>query len=126
MVNTNNIQYRVECLTEDQPVEGNALCSGDAELDRKQELEILADLEHNPWAWCCVKVTASHPDFPEIEGVDYLGCCSYESEDDFRAGAYYDDMKEAAQNALLDRLGRMLQNLLAAQSESCETEELES
>ena len=95
------IEYTVECLPEDAPVRGNAMASGDDAFDREVEDEIIADLESNPWAWCCVKVTARAGG---LEGTDYLGCCSYESEEDFRRGGSYEDMKDCATRELLERL----------------------
>jgi hypothetical protein len=97
------IEYTVECLPEHTPIQGNAMASGDDELDHKVERDILADLQAgNPWAWCCVKVTAA---FRGLEETDYLGCCSYESEEGFREpGGYFDDMKATARDRLLKTL----------------------
>lgn len=53
----------------------------------------------NDWAWCKVRVTAQWiaPDGTTFEGHDYLGGCSYRSEEDFKQpGGYYDDMKKEA------------------------------
>jgi hypothetical protein len=45
------------------------------------------------------------PDGREFLGDDYLGCCSYESEEDFRApGGYFDDMKRAALDELNEKV----------------------
>jgi hypothetical protein len=46
-----------------------------------------------------VKITAKWEGF---EGHDYLGCCSYLSEEDFKNGGYWEDMKQQA----LDDLNR--------------------
>jgi len=45
------------------------------------------------WAWCGVEVRVT---WNGIEGADYLGCCSYESEADFRASGCFADMLEMA------------------------------
>ncbi len=96
------VELIVEILPEDQPVAGNAMCSGDLVYDREVEREILADLaDGNDWAWCTVKVTAR---VDGIEGTSYLGCCSYASEKDFRNGGYYPEMKEEAVRELRDKL----------------------
>lgn len=54
----------------------------------------------NEWAWCRVHVRATWWDRRtgrEYEGDDYLGGCSYGSEEDFKQpGGYYDDMKAQA------------------------------
>jgi len=102
----------ISCEEEHVPVRGNALVSGDAEEDRRHEDMILEQLEWNPWAWCSVKVTATLGSF---QGSDYLGCCSYASEEDFKAsGGYYDDMVDAAIEELtkeLERAQKTLENV---------------
>ena len=96
------ITYRIYCLPEDIPVRGNAIASGADKADQEVEDTILADLERgNEWAWCTVKLTAS---YGGLTGVDYLGACSYASEDDFRQDGYYEDMKAAATSDLLAQL----------------------
>ena len=66
-------------------------------LEEKQAVQtaidkIYADLEAgNDWAWCSVKVTVNWGVM--FEASDYLGSCSYASEDDFiKNSGYYDDM----------------------------------
>ena len=50
----------------------------------------MSRLDHgDQWAWCSVKVEVRWNGF---RGTDYLGCCSYESEEDFRKSEYYNDM----------------------------------
>lgn len=97
------VEFSIECEDEDIPVRGNAISSGDDKHDRECEDEIIADYESgNYWAWCCVHVTAK---WKSLEGDDYLGCCSYKSEEDFiRTSGYYDDMKQAAYNELIEKL----------------------
>lgn len=98
-LSANEVAFRIECLPEDVPVEGNALASGDDEADREQEAWILEQLDNgNDWAWCTVRVVASWHDW---EGDSYLSCCSYRSEADFcQEGGYLDDMKSEALAAL--------------------------
>ncbi len=96
------IEFTLECLAEDTEVRGNAMASGDDHFDREVEDKIIADLEGgNEWAWCCVKVTARAGG---AKGTDYLGCCSYAGEEEFRKDAYFADMKECAQAELLAAL----------------------
>ena len=52
----------------------------------------------NYWAWCEVCVTASYLDF--TSAPYYLGGCSYDSEEDFRADAYFSDLVDEALNSL--------------------------
>lgn len=92
------IDYEIECLPEDTPVRGNAMASGDDAFDLECENQILADQEAgNPWVWCTVKVTARCNGF---RGHADLGCCNYASEEDFRTGGYYDDLKSDATDAM--------------------------
>jgi hypothetical protein len=95
------IVYTVEAEAEDAPIEGNASAI-DEETDRETEEWIRSQLDAgNEWAWATVKVTASFPGL-EIEGVAYLGCCSYRSREDFmEPGGYYDDLKDEAKEDLL-------------------------
>lgn len=90
---------------EDVEVRGNALASGDKAEDRKAEDAIIADLEGgNEWAWCCAVVEVS---WGEFKGVATIGCCSYESEEDFKAGGYYEDMVEEAVDGLNNGIAKI-------------------
>jgi hypothetical protein len=48
----------------------------------------------NMWGWCCVEVIAELDD--NFSGHDYLGGCSYESEEDFKNNGYYKSMQHEA------------------------------
>jgi hypothetical protein len=99
-----DVDFTITCEPEQISIRGN--CSAiDDETDNATEQWIIEQLESgNEWAWCCVKVAASWEGY---KGVDYLGGCSYESEESFREpGGYYDDMKIEA----LDDLNRHLQD----------------
>ena len=100
------IQIRVTAFPEEMPVKGNAICSGDEDFDREVESEILERLEQDDvWAWATVCVAAEWEGLKESE---YLGCCCYEGEEDFRnSSGYFDDMVEEA----LTNVNRRLQNL---------------
>jgi len=80
-----------QALPEEISVRGNALASDDERLNKEAEDEILQRLESGDiYAWFTAKVTVR--DEEGNEASDYLGCCSYESEKDFRAGGYFQDM----------------------------------
>lgn len=99
-----DVEYTIECLPETTPLKGNVLASGDDEEDRRAEDWVREQLEAgNEWAWCVVKVSATLGDF---EGIDYLGVCSYESEQDFKDSGYYDDMKAEALASLKSIVAR--------------------
>ncbi len=75
---------------EDDNVRGNAIASGDPDLDKSVEDEILARLEYDLWAWCCVEVRAT---YLGVTGSAWLGGCSYKDEKEFKSeGGYYDSM----------------------------------
>ena len=97
------IQFTVECEPEPLPIDGNCMASGDDDYDREVGNKIRSELENgNEWAWCCIKVTA---EYRGITGSDYLGGCSYASEEDFTSSCgYYEDMKTEATDRLLDTL----------------------
>ncbi len=99
----NNASFSIEALPEDVPLKGQIMASGDDEADRAAELAIEKELEWNPWAWALVKVTASYLNW---HGVNYLGGCSYEDEEDFKKGGYYFDMINMALNSLADEILR--------------------
>lgn len=97
---------KIEVLIEEEEtsVEGS-FDTGDPAADRVQEAEILQALQNgNQWAWCTVQVVATHRSFPEFSGTDFLGCCNYESEEDFRNSDYFQDMKKEAIAQLTNRL----------------------
>jgi hypothetical protein len=93
-----DVDFTIDCLPEYIPVRGYALASGDPIFDKKVEDKILADLEWNEWAWCCIRVTAS---WGKFTGMDHLGTCCYLSKQDFiDCDDYYLDMKACALNNL--------------------------
>lgn len=98
-----DVEFIIKCEQEYIPVRGNAMASGDNKYDKQVEDQILNNLEYNPWAWCCVVVEAH---WNEWVGYATLGCCSYEDEDDFKNGGYFDFMKAEA----LEDLNRNISN----------------
>jgi hypothetical protein len=87
-------QSRIEVFAEqdDIPVRGNAMASGDDELDRKTEDWILRRLDSGDvWAWAAVTVRVT---WKGISCEDHLGACSYDDEADFRqeGGGYFGSM----------------------------------
>lgn len=69
------IDFKLIVEQDDMPVRGNALASGDDELDRKTEQEIIDRLDNGDvWAWAQVSIRASWAGF---RGDDHLGGCSY-------------------------------------------------
>lgn len=64
----------------------------------------------NQWAWCSVTVRVSWGGFSVVAGP--LGACSYESEEGFKEGGYYEDMKKDALGDLNSNLEQMLHDLM--------------
>jgi len=96
------VEFNVEVCVEDAEVRGNAMCSGDDAFDREVEDHILSELKDgNIWAWSTIRVSAY---IDGVEGIDYLGCCNYMDEEDFRKDAYYFDMKGCALNDLRTKM----------------------
>jgi hypothetical protein len=106
-----NIRFRLECLNED-------VCPED-DLEEENAKIVRAKINAgNDWAWFCAKVTAELVD-PSTSavvaaGTDYLGCCSYDSEEDFRACPYFESMKTEALKDLRSDVERLTQRLARA------------
>ncbi len=78
---THHAEITVECHGEDLPFKGNAMASGQEDMDREAEEWIASQLaDGNEWAWCLSRVVATWEGFT---GDAYLGGCSYLSEADF-------------------------------------------
>jgi len=90
------IQYDLEVKMDHIEVRGNAICSGNDDLDNYVEDNIIKRLEGGDvWAWAAVTVTCRIPGYCAV-GRDHLGACSYASEDDFKQIGSYKDMKREA------------------------------
>ncbi len=105
-IDPNKVSFKIECLPEHIPIKGNVYASGDEQLDKESENWVRNQLEKgNEWAWCCIKVTAQ---LGPLEGIDYLGACSYKSEKDFMECGYYEDMKNRALEDLQEQVDLLL------------------
>ena len=100
-------EIHLEVRQDDTPIRGNAMASGDDDLDRKVEDEIIERLEDGDvWAWSLVEVFAT----VELNGEtitgdsDYLGACCYHNQESFEACPYYDDMRAIAFGSLRRKL----------------------
>lgn len=95
-------EVEVEALPEDMPLGGNVLASGDDAVDRAAEQELADRLDSGDvWAWACVQVAVR---FDGFEADAHLGGCCYDSEADFRAGEYFDDLRREAAGEVADAL----------------------
>jgi len=100
-----DVTFTLTAEQDDLPVRGNAMASGDDEVDKAYEDQILARLDHgDEWAWASVTVRAEWNGFV---GEDHLGGCCYRDEADFTTpGGYYDDMKQEALRMLNEEVRR--------------------
>lgn len=102
------VQFEVSIEPEFTPIE-KALGFENTGTDHSEYIKKVLDNDgQNPWLWCLVKVTAKYKQF---EGVDYLGCCAYESEQDFRNGGYFEDMCDQAFDDLKNQISQTLSEL---------------
>ncbi len=102
-----NVTFEVTIESEDIPVRGNYMASGDDTFDKECEDEILTRLENgDDSAWCCVKVTATLGDF---SGSDYLGCVTLTDDYTAEQCAADHDMHAQALEALKLELTRAAQ-----------------
>ena len=96
------IIWSIEAEQEDIPVRGNAVASGDNDVDKEIEDRILRDLEWNIWAWCSVTVRCTYGPF---NGEAHVGCCSYDDEEAFKeSSGYYLDMQIEALDDLISNM----------------------
>jgi hypothetical protein len=58
----------------------------------------------NNWAWCSAHVTVALGD---LQGEDWLGGCSYESEENFRQDGYYESMVSEAVEDLAQKIEKI-------------------
>jgi hypothetical protein len=95
-----DIEFTIEAFDEfEHPNDHFAL---DTETQDEIVNNILNDFNNgNRWAWCYVRVTGK---YKGLSSEDNLGCCSYESEEDFKTCGYYDDMKNTVYNAIIKQL----------------------
>ena len=103
------VEFAIDCVPEDIPIQGNA-SAVDEETDAQVEKEIRDQIAHgNEWAWCVVRLTARWAGY---EGYDYLGGCSYGSEEQFKnPDGYYPDMKARALEDLNEIVAAHARNL---------------
>ena len=83
-------------------IEGS-FASGDDDLDRKEVARIKRRYTAGDrWAWFATRVTVECGSFTGES--DWLGGCSYASEEDFKKSDYYKGMQREARENLLNQL----------------------
>jgi hypothetical protein len=107
------VEFSLTIEDEDIPMDFD---SGEPEKDEALKKELRDRLDRGDlWAWCCVKVTAK---WKTWEGVDYLGGCSYDGEEDFKKDGHWEDMKDQALEDLNKKIASTAESLM----ELCERE----
>lgn len=103
-----DVKFSILCVSEDALIEGN-YSAIDEETDRKTAEWIRKELDNgNIWAWAnvCVKC-----DYYGLQTTEWLGYCSYKSEEDFKESGYYENMKKAALKAMQDEINMWCSHL---------------
>jgi len=110
MFDESKVTYSVYVSQDDTPVRGNAMDSGVDDLDRQVEDEIIERLNGgDDWAWALVHVVAKYDGIDDVQGDDYLGCCTYKDGDDFRENSgYFEDMMKVACDELRKKLDHIV------------------
>ena len=99
------ISFEIIILPEETIIEGNLIDSGDDNQDKLDEKTVIDDLlSGNQWAWCNVEVRG---EYLGLSASDYLGCCSYKSEQDFKTGGYYTDMIDIVATEIQDQYDKI-------------------
>lgn len=102
-----DVLWTLEVEQCDTPIRGNAMASGDDDADRAAEDEILKKLDDgNVWAWAMVRIQGT---FMGLSAHTYIGGCSYDSEESFRADGTYEDIQNEVLcdlNGQLEMLGK--------------------
>lgn len=104
------ITFSLTWEPEDIPVEGN-VSAIDPHTDAENEQRVLSSLAAgDELAWCCIVVTATH--HPSgLQGVNYLGAVTLESEADMPGIAWYHGMFTEALADLCTKMREMRQAL---------------
>ncbi len=80
-------------------------------VDNSEYIEkVEKDAGRNPWLWCTIIVTGKFCGLTEHE---YLGACAFDSEEDFLASGYIEDMKQA----ILEQLQKQVDKIFEALKE---------
>jgi hypothetical protein len=105
-----DVEFELICCPEYTPIEGNVMSSGDDGADYNAEKAVYEQLQSgNEWAWCTVELKGT---FNTFEFSDYLGCCSYASEEEFKEDGYYEGMKANVVKGLQEVVNETIENLL--------------
>ena len=109
--------YIIIIHEDDLPVKGNAMASGDDDLDTKVENEILERLDQgDTWAWASVEVKCSvNVNGETFSGSDHLGACSYKDEENFKTGGYYEQLMAGAMKDLIENMNHAIRRGNVAQ-----------
>jgi len=97
---------QIEIIVEDETFSAHEQLG---ECMSKEEIDSLLDEARNVnvWKWCMVEVKGT---YKGLTASEYLGGCSYESEEDFKNDSgYYEDMV----NAVISDLNKQIAELVS-------------
>lgn len=102
-----DIQFTIEALEEDiHPFEMLSECTSEKECDDLYSESVGSNI----WKWCTVSVKGT---YKGLESIDYLGACSYESEEDFvKTSGYYEDMQNTVLSDLQNQVNEIIKDLI--------------
>lgn len=80
----------------------------DAAYDTCVEESIAELYERSEWGWCIAEVRVS---WQGLDSTQYLGECSYESEEAFRGGGYFEDMVIEAIEEIVTQVETILRSI---------------
>lgn len=103
MFKPEEVRFFIAVREDDLPLRGNVLASGDEEADLEAERNVGEALERGEvWSWALIRVSAWWAGF---DGDDYLGACSYASEQAFLDDdSYLPDMLAEALDEMLRKI----------------------
>lgn len=98
------ITFEIVITPETIEIEGNA-----SAIDPKTDAEVCKLIQDrleagNEWAWCSVEVKG---EYLGLTASDYLGACSYLSEDDFKTDGYYKDMQSEVADQIQEQYDKI-------------------
>lgn len=101
-----DLEIQIIADYETEQLEGNLIDSGDTAFDNRVCEDVRQQLNvGNVWAWAQVEVKCTYKGV--LTASDYLGCCSYDNEQDFKEGGYYEDMVTTCLAEINDQLVKL-------------------
>lgn len=79
-------------------------------MSRDDIAELLEEAQNsNVWKWCAVEVKGDYKGI--VIASDYLGGCSYASEEDFKSNGYYEQMRDTVLQEIQEQVNELIKEL---------------